>query len=247
MLVVLVFFSVNAVNAQIVSGNVGDEDEGEIKVKKEKTKVNRDSLSGTTFYLTGLYTYTDRTFEDKSAYGAFASWADQMPDHSGGASLGLFLPLSKLVSLDLGISYFAQKEKFNYADPDSDSTFAYTNGYMYLGLPVKIRFTYGDRFQLFGYAGLTPMNLLNIRYKESYTRVSGAYFENEVELVKNKIAGFNLQATVGGGIAYNFDWFGLTLYPEFRQNLLNTYNLKTKPLLHRQFGLGVHCGVTLRF
>jgi len=71
--------------------------------------------------------------------------------------------------------------------------------------------------------------------------------ENEVQIVKEKLSIFNVMATAGIGITYNLDWIGFTLYPEFRQHLINTYDPKQRPLVHKMYGLGVNAGITLRF
>lgn len=237
--------TLNMGNAQIVSGDGDEIKETDKKVKKEK--VNRDSLTGTTYYLTGLYTFAYRRFTDNSVYSSYTNLEDQRPDHSGGATLGLLMPLTKSISLDIGFTYFGHKEKYNYIHPTTDSTYFFSNAYMQIGVPVKLRYTYGEKFQVFGFLGVTPVNLLNVRFKESYTTQAGNDVDNEVVLIKNKLSTFNVMATAGFGVTYNTDWIGFTLYPEFRQHLMNTYNLKASPFGHIQYALGVNLGMTLRF
>ena len=235
---------------QIVTGDVGGEENDEKdkkKEKKERVKTQRDSLTGTTYYLTGMYNFGHRSFEDRSAYGAYQSWENQTAGHSGGATLGLLMPLNDFLSLDLGFTYFGHRENAFYDDPDSDSTHTFSNTYMQIGVPLKLRYTYGDKFQLFGFAGVTPINLLNVRYNESYTRKNGANIVSETELIKDKLSIFNVMATAGLGITYNLDWVGFTLYPEYRHYLINTYDPQLKPIDHKMYGLAVNLGMTLRF
>ena len=236
--------------AQIVTGEEEDKDEEEKKEKKEKApreKMNRDSLSGTTYYLTGLFNYGHRRFEDKSIAQSYTQWNDVTADYSGGFNFGVFLPVGKNLDLDLGFTFFGQKEQYNYSHPTGDSTFHYSNNYMQIGVPVRLRYTYGSKFQVFGYAGLTPINTINIRYRENYTRADGATIEGDPEVIKDaKLSIFNLIGTVGLGITYNFDWIGITLYPEYRQYFFNTYDSQV-PVNHKMYGLGVNAGFTLRF
>ena len=229
---------------QIVSGDSRTDKDS--KKEKIKTKISRDSLTGTTYYLTGMYTYSYRSFVDNSVYGSYSDWESQKADHSGGVTVGLVLPLNKGFSLDLGFTYFGEKEKFDYNEPNSDSTFHFSQSYMQIGIPLKLRYTYGDKLQLFCFGGVTPLNLLNVRYKESYSNSSGIQSENETELIKDKLSIFNVMTTAGVGLTYNFDWVGLTLYPEFRYHLLNTYDVKAKPIEHKLYSLGVNFGLTLR-
>lgn len=245
--VLMLFFISSHANAQIVSGDGGEIKENEKSKKPKREKMNRDSLTGTTYYLTGLYTYAYRKFTDNSVYGSYTNLEDQKPDHSGGATFGLLMPISNSFSLDLGMTYFAHKEKYNYIHPTTDSTYSFSNGFMQIGIPIKLRYTYGEKLQVFGFLGVTPLNLLNIRFKESYTTHAGDAVVRDVVLIKDKLSTFNLMATAGFGITYNTDWIGFTLYPEYRQHLMNTYNLKASPFGHIQYALGVNLGMTLRF
>lgn len=226
---------------------MGSDEEKKEKPKKVKKEFNRDSLNGSTYYLTGMYTYGHRSFTDNSPYSTYETWNDQTAGSSGGITLGLLMDLNKNFSLDMGISYFGQKENYNFDDPDSDSTYFFSNTYMQLGVPIKLRYTYGDRLQIFGFVGLTPLNLLNVRFNESYNTKQGLSIISETELIKEKLSTFNLQTNAGFGMTYNLDWVGFTLYPEFRYNVINTYNPKTRPVEHNMFGLAVHAGMTLRF
>ena len=229
--------------SQIVGGDDKPVEEKKVKVPKEK--MNRDSLSGTTYYATGLFNHGARTFEDQSVYGSYADWYDQKADYAGGMTIGVFLPVGKNLALDIGFTYFGHKEKYNYDDPNSDSTYFFSNTYMQIGVPVKLRYTYGDRLQVFGFAGLTPVNTLNIRFSEKYTRANGNVVSPELTLDKQKLAIFNLMFSSGVGVTYNFDWVGITFFPEFRQHLFQTYE-PTKPIRHRMYGLGLNLGLTLR-
>jgi len=194
-----------------------------------------------------LFNYGHRKFEDNSVYGSYEDWNFQEADITGGGTIGLLMPLDKGFSLDFGLTYFGHKEKFNFSDSLTDSTFYFANNYVQIGVPLKLRYTIGDKFQFFGFAGLTPLNILKVRYSSEYTRQDGVLIENEVQMVKEKLSIFNVMATAGIGITYNLDWIGFTLYPEFRQHLINSYDPKQRPLVHKMYGLGVNAGITLRF
>ena len=245
-LVFATFSIVLTTQAQIVSENDSSDDKKE-KVKKEpKVKSQRDSLTGTTYYLTGLYNYGHRKFADNSPYGSYEDWKSQKADYSGGATFGLFLPINNWLTLDMGISYFGQKEKYDFDDPDTDSAYSFQNTYMQVGIPLKLRYTYGDKFQVFGFAGVTAVNILNIRFNENYTKYNGEQVTKETVLDKEKLAIFNVFGTAGVGVTYNFDWIGITFYPEYRHYFFETYD-QSKPISHKMYGLGLNLGFTLRF
>lgn len=241
-------FLTSSVSAQIVSGNnPNPETEKQEKKKREKREWDRDSLSGTTYYLTGLYNYSYRSFEDRSVFGSYATWEDQTPGHTGGFNFGVLMPLNPSLQLDLGIGYFGHKENYAYDHPTSDSTYQYSNNYMQLAIPLRLRYVVGNKFQFFAFGGMTGINLLNIRFNESYTTNSGLSVISETELIKEKLSIFNVMASAGAGITYNLDWVGFTLFPEFRYHLINSYDPKSKPIDHKMWGVGLNAGLTLRF
>ena len=207
----------------------------------------RDSLDGTTFYLTGFGQYSFRRFEDESVYGNHAERYNESASYSGGTNLGVIMPMSKNIALDIGISYFGHSEEYLFEDAVTDSTFHYKRTYMQIGLPVKLRYTLGEDFQFFAFLGIMPLNILNIRYKEDYTRNDGIIVEKEVDLIKDNFTQFNLMASGGFGINYNMDYIGFTLYPEYRHYLLNTYADVSVPLKHKMYSFALHLGVLLRF
>lgn len=235
-------------STQIVSGNsTGVETAKEEKKKREKREWNRDSLSGTTYYLTGLYNYSYRRFEDQSVFGSYSSWNDQTPGQTGGANFGVLMPLNNFLELDLGIGYFGHKENYSYDHPTSDSTYQSSNNYMQLAIPLRLRYVLGKKLQFFAFGGMTGINLLNIRFNESYTTNNGTSVTAETVLIKEKLSIFNVMASVGTGITYNLDWIGFTLFPEFRYHLINSYDPKSKPIKHNMWGVGINAGLTLRF
>lgn len=247
LIAVILIVSTQTVDAQIVNGNTTNpSEEKKEKKKREKKEWDRDSLTGTTYYLTGLYNYSYRTFEDKSVFGSYESWNDQTPGHSGGANFGVLMSLTKNLQLDLGIGYFGHKENYSYTHPTSDSTYKSSNTYMQLAIPLRLRYVYGEKFQLFGFGGVTGINLLNIRFNESYTTSSGLSVISETDLIKEKLSIFNVMASAGVGVNYNLDWIGFTVFPEFRYHLMNSYDPKAKPIQHNMWGVGVNAGITLR-
>lgn len=225
---------------------VGEEIEAKKEKKKKREPIDRDSLTGTTYYLTYLYNYGYRRFEDKSVFGSYADWNDQKAARGNGLTLGVFLPVAGNLSMDVGVTFFGHKEEYNYSDPNTDSTYHYTQSYIQLGMPLKLRYTIGNQFQFFGFAGVTPLNVFHVRYLSDYTTALGGKVERDVELIKEKLSIFNLMGNVGFGITYNMDWLGITIYPEYRHHFFNTYNSQ-KPIDHRMYGLGVNAGLTLRF
>ncbi len=220
------------------------------KEKKEKTKNVRppfesDSLSGTSYYLTGMVQRSFRHFEDQSVYNVHATRNDETPMITGGTTLGLVMPLGGNFGLDAGITYFGHGEAYDYSHPTSDSTFSYTNVYMQIGIPLKLRYTYGEDLQFFGYAGVTPINILNIRNKFDYSDSLGVRV-NGLELIKEGFTSFNFMVSGGIGMNYYLNHVGFTLSAEYRRHLMNTFSEDTFKRVHKMYGIGINFGVQVR-
>jgi len=237
-------------SAQITNGNVDPEKKDTIvkKIKPEKeSSFSEDSLTGTNFYLTGLFQYSDRTFVDGSSNGFYKEWENQTSGFNSGINAGLIMELSKHVHLDIGISYFGHSENYSFKDSLTDSSFTYKNTYMQVGLPVRLRFVYGEKLQFFAFAGIAPLNILNIRYNSNYITEDSIAVVRDQEILKSGFASFNLMLSAGFGLCYNVKYVGFTIYPEFRRNLLNTYSTKTISMNHKMYAFGVNVGMVFRF
>lgn len=236
--------------SQISTGTVNPEetkpDPKEKKEKKEKV-FSEDSLLGNDFYIGGLFQYSYRTFEDQSSNGFYKEWEDQTSSYNGGFNAGVVMKLTKSIHLDIGFNYFATGENYTYADTASDSTFTYRNTYKQMALPVKLRYVYGDKWQVFGFAGLAPLNILTVVYESNYTTAEGVEVERDPDENKDGFATFNLMASAGLGFQYNVRHIGFVIYLEYRRHLLNTYSTKTISMNHKMYGIGINAALVLRF
>ena len=236
---------------QIQSGTnepVEKKDKKKEKKEKVKTEFNEDSLSGINYYFTGLGMWTYRNFEDQSVYGVYKTRVDEKPTYRGGMNLGVIVPLNDFVSMDIGVTYFGTGEKYGYKDSlGGDSTYNYVRRYLQLGVPLRLRFTTGKKFQGFMYAGLTPLNVMQIRYDANYTTSKGEFIDPDEQKIKNDFSTFNLMVSMGAGVRYNIKYIGFTYSVEYRRNLLNTYEKVSIPLDHHIFAIGMNLGMYLRF
>ncbi|WP_027419286.1 outer membrane beta-barrel protein [Crocinitomix catalasitica] len=251
---VLIFISTINSNAfaQITGGEIEqtsteDEKLDKKKNKESKVKTEKDSLTGSTYFLTGLIQNSYRTFQDESVFNKYEKLKDEESAISGGFSIGTYIPLNQNFSLGIGFSYFTNAEAYNYKDEATDSTFHYKNNYRQIGIPVKLQYTVGDKFQFFGALGITPLNIININYKSNYTIDSGIEYENDDEVIKEGFVSINFMATASIGLNYYFnERIGLTLYPEFRRHLLNTYGNDTFRRVHKMFATSINFGFNVR-
>ncbi len=227
--------------------NGGEMKETEKNKKEKKEKVKRDSLTGTQLFIIGFGQYAYRDFEDQSVYNIYSLRNDESSSYNGGATIGLSMPFIGNFRLGLGLSYFGHGEEYHYNATTTDSSFNYRRSYMQIGLPLKFEYVYGDKIQVFGFAGIMPLNILNIRYEEDYVKEDGSVVEQDLDLIKEGFTPFNVMASVGVGINYNLEYFGFTLYPEYRRHLMNTFADSPIPLNHKMYGVALNFGMYLRF
>jgi len=243
-------------SAQISNGTVKPEETKEKekaeKEKKEKpvqtaSTFSEDSLTGSDVYIGGLFQYSYRSFDDQSSTNIYKEWEEQTFSLNGGFNMGLIMKLTNHIHLDVGVSYFGYGENYFYDDSLTDSTFTYHNTYRQIALPVRLRYSYGTKWQVFGFAGLAPSNILSIRNTSVYTTATGGELNPVFTVEKNEFATFNIMASAGFGVQYNIRHVGFTLYPEYRRNLMNTYSNKTIPMSHKMYGIGINAAMVFRF
>lgn len=244
-LLVLLFLSGN-VSAQIETGDKKPGAGGKAEEKVEEP-FSEDSLSGVNYYYSGLVMLSHRFYQDESVYGTYGIRYNEIPSIRGGMTLGLNIPMNDFIRLDIGVTYFGGGEKFDFASEVNDSVFQYVRRYLQLGIPIRLRFTTGQRFQAFFITGLTPANIIQIRYDQYFKSAIGTEVDSDEEKIKNGFTGFQLMASAGAGVQYNFKYIGYFCMLEYRQHLMNSYDMNEVPLKHKQFAVGLNFGAYLRF
>lgn len=251
----MAFFQFNA-HAQISGGEIKPEKEKVEKEKGEKGEKSprekkpfvKDSIPSTYVYLEGMGQYTFRSFEDLSVYKIYKQEIDEQAIFASGFSLGLIMPLGKGFALDAGLTYFGTGESYTFSANDSDSSFHYKKLYHQAGIPLLLRYTIGNRLQFYGFAGLTPLNILSIRYSSNYATAEGSSVDLGLKTIKDEFTTFNLMASGGLGVNYLFNnnW-GIHLSAAYRRHLLNTYSESTFRRDHHIYGIGLNLGVQMKF
>ena len=231
---------------------------GEIKPDKEKREKGdksprikqpfmMDSIPATYIYVEALGQYTFRSFEDLSVYSIYKQEVDEKPIYTTGYSLGLVMPLLKGFAIDAGLTFFGTGESYAFAATDSDSAFNYKKVYQQAGIPFKLRYTVGNRLQFYGFAGLTPLNILAIRYTSDYSTADGSSVDLGLMSKKDEFTTFNLMVSGGIGLNYLFNSWGFHINAEYRKHLLNTYSESTFKRNHFMYGIGLNVGVQMKF
>lgn len=235
--------------AQITNPNTAKPDEVKPKKKKKKKfkgeKVTNDSIAKSTYYLTVGYVNSFRDFEDNSPYGSHAKRETETAINTYGVGFGTYINLVKNLDLELGVSYVLQGEQYNYSDSLTDSTFHYTNQYRHFGIPLRLKYSFGkNNLKAFVYGGVIPSSILSYKYESNYTSAIGKTIENDTESKTNTLASFNVVTSVGVGVSYQLNNIGFMVVPEYRYNLLNTFD--NNFIEHNLWSWGVNFGLTLK-
>ena len=127
--------------------------------------------------------------------------------------------------MELGVSYVLQGEEYNYSDSLTDSTFHYKNSYKHFGIPLRLKYSFGkNKLKGFVYGGIIPSSILSYKYESDYTSVVGKTHQNDSQSKTNTLASFNVVTSVGLGVTYQLNSIGFMVMPEYRYNLLNTFD-----------------------
>jgi hypothetical protein len=242
----VLFLSGAASYGQISGGQIEEKKTDKKKSNASDIDFDTDSLTGSVYYFTGLIQRTFRDFTDNSPYKIHAPLNEQVPSIGSGFTLGILMPISSRLSLDMGVSYFTNAEAYSFTSEMNDSTFDYKNKYVQVGIPLKLRYTTGKKVQFFGFAGVTPLNIFSVRYLSNYTTSTGIEYEQDPVVDRQDFVSFNVMASAGIGFNYYFKNLGLTIYPEYRRHLFNTYANDTFKREHFMYGFGLNFGLMLR-
>lgn len=237
------------VDAQISNPNAKSPDELKVEKKKKKKKkiktISNDTINKSTYYATLGYVNSFRQFKDVSPFGSYAERETETPIHTYGIGVGTYIDLAKNLELELGVSFVLQGEQYDYSDAVNDSTFHYTKRYRHVGIPLRLKYNIGkNQLKGFVYGGVIPSSILSYRYESNYTTGAGVAKDNDTESLSNTLAAFNLTASGGFGVSYQLNNIGFMIMPEYRYNLLNTF--EGVFVEHNLWSWGVNFGMTLK-
>jgi len=234
-------------SAQISNPNATTPDEAKVEKKKKKkiNTVKNDTIDKSTYYLSVAYINSFRKFEDVSPFGSFSKRKTETPINTYGVGFGTYIDLVKSLELELGVSYVLQGEQYDFSDSLSDSTFHYTKRYRHFGIPLRLKYNFGGNdLKGFVYGGVIPSSILSYRYESDYSTADGKTNDNDTKSLSNTLAAFNLTTSVGFGVSYQLNNVGFMVVPEFRYNLLNTFDGVF--VEHNLWSWGVNFGITLK-
>jgi hypothetical protein len=244
----LLFFliGINPSIAQIQNSNAKPEGK-KVKTKKNKNKpvISEDSVTHTEVYLNAGFINSFRTFEDQTLSKYFSEWEEQTPINSFTVTGGAYIPLVKNLDMEIGVSLSTLGEKHIFQDSLTDSTFSYANKYRHIGIPLRLRYSFGSsNLKPYIFAGAIPTSIFQIRYESQYNSETGSLTENPITTTNNNLADFNLVLSGGVGVTYMKSKVGFSVFGEYRRNLLNTYD--NYKIQHKLYGVNICAGFHIK-
>ena len=223
-----------------------DEVEKEIEIKNKKKQPLQ--VTGRNVFLGMSIGQSYRTIKpSETIFGKeVGPKAQEKPILSMRYQAGMQIVLFKNFMVDFGFTYTVQGEQYSYADDSSDSTYSYTNKYRYIGVPITVNGIFGGKWVRFYFgAGLTPLMFINQYEKLRYSTETGVVTDQENTIKDTRYNQFNLMAIGRIGVQVNFSkHVGFYLAPEFRYNILNTFEKQYKHI-HHQMAWGIDFGFLL--
>ncbi len=229
---------------------IGGEQEKEKKEKEEKQKApkvekEQAPVDGSTeVFLGANWSATDRVLNvNNNIFGdSLGERAKETGLNTWSFGLGMRNQINKYLMWEGGITFLRNGEQYRFEG--TDTSYSYISTYSYIGMPIKLYYTYGvNRFRLQVGGGVIPQMALKFRQDISYRTSEGSEDSEEVK-TKDGQSSFTVSLVANVGVHYELgSGWGIYLQPEYRYQLGSTY-LKTEPYKHYGTALGLSFGLT---
>ena len=224
---------------------LGGEEEPEKEVKEGKVKEKRAQDGSTEVYMVTNWSYTNRQLGVNDApFGdplGIRQYEQSLNKWSFG--IGFRNRVSQHISIQGGISYMRNGESFLFEN--ADSLFKYETTYSYIGMPIKVLYTYGEELTLLAGGGITPQLFTSYVQEQEWRDAVDATGDDKIK-EQNGYSSFVVSAAVNIGVQYQFsDNVTLLFMPEYRIQLTDSYE-KTDSYNHFARALGFDIGLTFK-
>ena len=221
----------------------------QLEISSESTKVKRnnkqsENISETAFFVAANWSQTSRKLSSND--GLFGEELGKRAEEDVLNTWSYFLGIRGAMKHGFfwegGMAYLQNGESYRYKDPLSDSTFSYKTTYSYIGMPLKLNYSYGNAFRIYCGAGLLPQLFFEFKQNQQWSTPDNGSSSNDISS-KNGCNTFVLSAiaSVGFDISVHRNW-RLFLAPELRWQLNSSYS-KQDAYIHKARAYGVTFGL----
>lgn len=151
--------------------------------------------------------------------------------------------LNNYLSWEGGISLLRNGESYLYEA--ADTMYSYNTTYMYIGMPVKVMFTYGQQFRVYAGGGILPQMFVQYRQDQEWLTTLD-YREKNTVTTNNGYNSFVFSLVFNAGVQIDITKnMALYVMPEFRYQLTSSYE-KQDDFKHYGRALGLNLGLTYK-
>ena len=216
----------------------------EKKKKEKKEKVAREKDNATSVFLIANWSYTTRKLIENEGLFADPLGEREFETASNAWSyeLGFRNKIHKNISWEGGIAFMQNAEQYSFEGVDT--SYSYRSKYMYIAMPLKVYYTYGESFKLLAGGGLVPQMFIGYRQNIEYTTADNETVTEEVKL-NNGFNSFAISAVLNIGAQINLGGrWSFLFVPEYKIQLTNSYE-KNDSYKHYGRSLGFNFGLIL--
>jgi len=160
-----------------------------------------------------------------------------------GFTLGMTLPISKVLFFEGGLSYLRNGEQYSWKSSENDSSFSYQTSYSYISMPLQVKIQGGLRLKYFLATGLQPQLFQSFRQKQQWTNDVNTKYSATLK-DNSDLNSFVISWITTAGLALELSkLYGIRISAQYRSQLNSSY-LKTGDYIHKANGLGFAFGLT---
>lgn len=217
----------------------------ETQEKEKKQKPVVEDTRNTEAYFLANWSMTNRKLiENDAPFGdTLGNRVNEGSLNRWSYGVGIRSRLNEYVSWEGGISLLRNGESYLYEQ--ADSMYSYNTTYMYIGMPIKVMFTYGHKFRLYAGGGVLPQMFVQYRQDQEWLTTLDYREKNTIKTNNgyNSFV-FSLVFNAGGQMDIT-DNMTLFVMPEYRYQLTSSYE-NQDDFKHYGRALGVNLGVTYK-
>lgn len=151
--------------------------------------------------------------------------------------------LNDYLSWEGGISLLRNGESYLYEA--ADTMYSYNTTYVYIGMPIKVMFTYGQQIRVYAGGGILPQMFVQYRQDQEWLTTLD-YREKNTVKTNNGYNSFVFSLVFNAGVQMDItNNMAMYVMPEFRYQLTSSYE-KQADFKHYGRALGLNLGLTYK-
>lgn len=254
-----IFLSANYSLSQIETGKVVPKEQEEIVVKPKKEKKKKKER------IPFIANETDSTYNSYLLFGTGVFFTQPINTETNTlfshpmtlqkAEKGMVVPMAAInykvniikgLYANFGVDYLRTGEKFSWKSTTSDSTFAYTNKYQLISIPIGLNYIVGKKVKFIGGFGVAPNLTFGSKQFVKTTTTAKKELDYKTPL-RERMNDFNISGYVQAGVQFRLvNGFYFYVIPEMRYSFVNTLN-KQATYSRKFWALGAQFGFSLAF